>query len=194
MATCGKLSQCIDRVCANDSVAGLNDTIIIYNKADVSFTFDVTDPSKITAITLAAATQGYVFEGTNKTFSFMQEASRTDFGTSQYVHTVNSRIISVDFDTTGVISELQSGLFVAVTLGNNGVIRVHGVKSGMYAETTDNSAEANGTWSVVFKSEDPNFEVLPGYTYDDGTTFDAMKTDLINAASCPPVGGGLGIG
>lgn len=187
MAVCGKLSQCIDRICAFDSVAGLQSEIIVYNYSDVAFTFDVVDPSKITLLTLAAATQGYLYEGTNKTFSFTQEVSRTDFGTSQYVHSVMSRIISVDMDTTGVISELQSGLFVVVTFGNNGVIRIHGVKSGMYVETTDNSAEANGTWLVNFKSEEPNFEVLPGYTYDTGATFAAMKLTLTNAASCPPV-------
>lgn len=186
LTLCNTLNKCVDADCDNLSVGGLQEVVVVYNLSDVSFTFDGTDKTKITAITPSAGKQGYTLEGTSMLFKGGVEAGLNEAGLMDYTHTVNGRILNASNNNTDLADRLGNSNLVAVTFGRNKVIEVYGVKSGMRVTMTKGTSENNGTWGYEMKTVDGYFEVKPLYTYiGGGGSFEVERDALLATISCP---------
>lgn len=122
MATlCGGITAGFIIDCNNPTVAGIDDLIILFNRDDVSLTFDQQNPLLVTGITVAQGKALYAFYGVNNSFASMAKQVMTQNG-PRYEH-------ELDFNIAGNSTAIKENL-KAMGYGRIGAIVFNNYKAG----------------------------------------------------------------
>ena len=169
MALCEKkIKGCIALDCANPIYAGMESTAYLFNKSDVTLTYEEIDeqknPNMVTEITLGSGVVGYridQFGRTPYTGSNTSMAEGNSFNkfnqTFNFVVSDNSEKASRE-----ILDNLANGKFIAVVQnqykGSDGrsEFQVYGANKGLAAVSIDNdkySEETDGGWAVSLTEE-----------------------------------------
>lgn len=184
---CETLRGCIDFDCDNISVAGVEETFLIFNIDDVtSFTTDVTNPQWITALTLSAPSPGFRFSGTRKSAKGMTEDSDSDYGLRRATHTIEARVLSIDNLTYQRMAEVRQGNYVVALFTANKTIEVYGLQTGLIGLVSKDTSEADGTFMVTFQTQEGYTEgLIPYLFYGAGGNYATNKALLLGYTTCP---------
>src|ERR1035437_4436648 len=87
---------------ASPVTAGIEDVIYIFNQADITLTYDTTNPLIVTGLTAASAAKIYKFEGTNNGFNTISKLAKTPVG-PRYAE-------EIDFNVAGFSVEIKAQL------------------------------------------------------------------------------------
>jgi hypothetical protein len=167
MSDCGKLSASIYQDCNNPITGGTKDRLVLMNFADVqSYTEDGSNPTLITAITLASGTLAYEVEGKNNSNLPMFELQRGKYSEG-YNHQVSFIAFKTDAATKKQFEQMAQGRMVAIVernykgSGGNSAFEVYGLDSGLImSEGKSDLADADtmGALSIVLKSQEESLE------------------------------------
>lgn len=121
MANCGRIAAGVLRDCDNPLVGGVEDELILINKADiVSYTENGSNPQIIEGITLVSSPQAtaYKFQGFKNSTEPQVDLAPAAF-LNGWKHTVLFRIFDNTPTTKAIIDGMANGTFVAIIKNNN---------------------------------------------------------------------------
>lgn len=170
MADCTTgISKAITSDCTTQPVAGVEVKAWAFNRLDAIFTYDVTNPSKITAIANVATKQSYPLKGVKKLLnpgsSLVVAPDRAD----RYQHKFNFQGFEFTAADVENISSLADLVIVVEMIdkitGGDGTFRAFGVKNGLYKTSLEWTAnDIDGAIAVEMASEEGANEPYPWFT------------------------------
>ena len=113
ITVCGKIVSGVLLDCNNPIISGLGNRIWVFNRDDITFTFDATNPQLVTAIILAVGIYGYVFETINNDVSALYKMGQTSAG-PRYEHEIDFKILANNQTIRQQIQSLAYGRFVII--------------------------------------------------------------------------------
>jgi hypothetical protein len=184
MSTCAKLSAGASPDCVNPIFSGVDDEVLLINFDDITgYTYNVTNPEIIEAITLASGAVAYSFQGQN--FSNEPDHAYTKSGFSNFFnHQIRLRVFANDPETKKQLNLVANGKFVAIIKNNyvnaagNTAYELYGLKNGLVQQDgvrTVASIEEGGAHNILIGSHESALEPkLPATVFI--TDFDTTKT------------------
>lgn len=161
------LNACIGADCSNPIYSGIDSNAWLFNKSEVSFTYDETNPNIITDFVMATYTDGsddvtahgYTvqqlgktpYTGTNTT---MVEGNVSNKFTNNFAFVIPDNSPAA----AEVLDNLANGKFVAVIKNeydgsdHRGQFQVYGAKKGLVASAMENdkySEDTDGGWAIT---------------------------------------------
>jgi hypothetical protein len=100
--------------------SGIEDVIYVFNEADITLTFDTTNPLIVTDLTAVGSAKVYKFTGTNNSFNTISKLAKTAVG-PRYTE-------EIDFNVAGISSDIKEQL-MAMGYGRVRAIAVNNYKS-----------------------------------------------------------------
>lgn len=179
--------------CTTPAVAGLGDAGVGYHFEDVTFTRDVTNPRKITAITVADGKKGFaVYNQDAIPFADSGVEMNTEGSVVSFNKTINIKIPQFNADgsmnAVEPLAKSRNGfVFVFPTkqkTADGGFVIIgdqKGAKASTGARNYTEDAQ-NGAFAMSLVESNSPFETvcLTGATFDDAqTTFDALLAAVI---------------
>ncbi len=163
MAVCGGISSGSSYDCDNPIQAGMVPRVWLANKSEVaSLTFDVSDASLVTAITMNSGGAFYVFDGYRQSVN-AESAFIPQTVSSGYDHALNLQVFDISSTQKLNLEKMALSKICAIienqnTVGNgNSVFELFGFGVGMEVETLtriNRDIETAGSFSVGLKTSD----------------------------------------
>lgn len=129
------------------------------NRTDLaSYTQDVTNPSKITAFTVAAGGKRlWTFTGQRKMLNSGHDAVVADNRPTKYPHYIAFETFEFDAASTENVDGLEDLVFIVEskdkTVDGDGVFRIYGLRNGLYRSSdTHRANDADGARALEFTS------------------------------------------
>ena len=163
------MSSCVDRLvkdvisnCSTVGNGGLETLVWLLNRSDATFTFDATNPNKITAITMAATTKAYQAKGVEKLFDAGHDIVVAENRPNKWSHHFllqQFEMLSTDIgnldnaeDLVAIVERKDKTTSATNTTGE-GTFIAYGVKCGLYTTKDTSRANANsGARDLEFAS------------------------------------------
>lgn len=163
------ISKNITSDCTTQPVAGVEVKAWVGNRLEAGFTYDVTNPSKITDIQMITGKKLYALKGVKKLLnpgsSLVVAPDRAD----RYQHGFNFQgfeFKAADIENIAALDDL----FVVVEMidkvaGGDGTFRAFGVKNGLYKSVLNWTAnDIDGAIAIELASQEGAGEAYPWYT------------------------------
>lgn len=186
MADCAKIAAGIVLDCDNPLVPGVDEDVLIANKADiVSVTRDGANKLLISAIVMETGTQFYKFEGKNDSLEPLYTLVKGRYSDT-FEHSTRFKVFDNEVATKLTLDQIAKGTFVALVKNNDGQWEIYGLDVGMKsAEMTRNplDADTGGAHDVFIKTSDnlakePN---MPATFFNTDTATTEAAIDVLLA-------------
>lgn len=168
-----RINKNITSNCETSTTAGIEqDKIYLFNRKDITATFDTTQKNKVTALSVATGAKGYYAKGTKKLNTAGFELVTGDYGDS-WKNTLS--LVGFEFDSESALNFDTMGDIVAVVERNDGTsgdgaFLILGLVNGLHQATnTWNANDNNGTRQMTLESLDGAGEKFSYYVFDAGT-------------------------
>jgi hypothetical protein len=186
MACTSGIAKAITSNCTTQPVGGLEVTAYIFNRADMTITYDGTDPNKVTGIAAVGSALMYKYTGVKKNLNAGHDRVVSDEVADAFKHFVSLK--GFESDTDSVLNFDGLGDVCVIVeykhkpSSADGVFVAYGLKSGLYV-TTDNrrANENNGIRNIELASRDQEDEPYSQYNVlltDYATTKSALEALL----------------
>lgn len=183
MASCTRvLAANVLSDCANLPTAGCDETLYIFNKADVSAWTE--SSNVITGLTLLSGKTGYKIEGYNRSLNAGHDLEKTGFS-SGYKHWVEFLLPQNNQAAKEQAEAIKNGTFVCIIQRNTadglGDFEVYGRASGLVIEEHSgevNNAETGGNIRIKLMTHEQSREPKIPQQYLD-TDFSTTKTEIV---------------
>lgn len=174
--------SCIDGIgqnlvsnCDNQPVPGTEIKAWIGNRLEASFTYDGTNPSKITAIQMASTKQLWTWTGVKKILNPSSSLQVAENRADRFIHGVALEIFEqAAADIENLLA--MNDIFIVVEMKNKNLVdgdgdfRAFGIGNGLYKSASDWTANDNeGAIPVEFTNQENEFEKYTWYTVDAGS-------------------------
>lgn len=188
MADCAKIAAGIALDCDNPLVPGVDEDVLIANKADIeSVVRDGANKLLISSIVMTTGTQFFKFEGKNDSLEPNYSLVKSRYSDT-FEHGVRFKVFDNEVATKLSLDQIAKGTFVALVKNNDGQWEIYGLDVGLKsAEMSRNplDADTGGAHDVFIKTSDnlakePN---LPATFFNtDAATTEAAITTLLAPA------------
>ena len=165
------ISQDIISNCTTQPTGGLEVEAYIINRSDIaSITFDATNPSKFTAITLNTGKRAFKLTGVNKNMQAGSELSKTEELSNTYIHKWMFKGFQFDSASVENMDALDDLVVIYqrkdTQINADGVFQCLGLRTGLYTNAdTFNTNELNGIRSIEMQSEEQQTEPYSIWTF-----------------------------
>jgi hypothetical protein len=180
----------IASTCENQPVAGTEVKAWVANRLEVSITYDVTNPSKITDITPTSGNQLYTLTGVKKLLNPGSSLVVAEDRADRYQHKFNFQgfeFLAADVENIDALADL----IVIVEMknkgtGGDGTFRAFGPENGLYKTSLEWTAnDIDGAIPVEMASQEGENEQYPWYTVLD-TDYATTKAMLVAGETPTP--------
>ncbi len=168
--------------CTTTPVGGAEVKAWVMNRADVTFTFDSTNPSMITGATMASGKQAWTLLGIKSLHNAGQDMTADNTRPDRYTHFFSTQ----GFEISAAAREnldAANDIVVIVERKNkgadgDGTFIVLGAKYGLFKSTdTERLNDIDGARNIEWTSLETSLEPYSMYTFFD-TDYDATKTAI----------------
>jgi len=180
------ISKAIVSDCTTQGSGGLEVTAYLFNRADVTITYDVTLGNKITSMANAVTKQGYKLTGVKKLLNAGHDVVVADDRPDKYTHYFNFQQFELDAEDVENVDNLND--LIVVVEGKDksddgdGVFFAYGVKKGLWKSTdTQRANDINGARNIELVSLAGQEEIYSKFIVldtDYATTL-ALLEDLV---------------
>jgi hypothetical protein len=168
--------------CTTSGIGGNEIKAWIGNRTEMTFTYDVTNASKITDITVASTKQLYTLTGVKKLLNSGFDRVVADDRPDKFTHYFNFQGFEFKAANVENIDNLEDIVVIVEskdkTDDGDGVFRVFGTKNGLYPTSdTMRANDINGARNVEVTSLEGQAEQYSNYTFldtDYATTLAAL--------------------
>jgi hypothetical protein len=166
------ITKNISSTCENQPVAGTEVKAWVGNRLEATFTYDVTNPSKITDIQMAQTKNLYTLTGVKKLLNPGSSLVVAEDRADTYQHKFNFQGFEFTAEDVENIDSLAD-LFVIVEMKNkdsagDGTFRAFGVENGLYKSSMEWTAnDIDGAIPIEMTSQEGENESYPWYTVLD---------------------------
>jgi len=155
--------------CSTSGIGGNEIKAWIGNRTELTFTYDVTNLSKITNIAVTATKQLYTLTGVKKLLNSGFDRVVADDRPDKFTHYFNFQGFEFKAENVENVDSLEDIVVIVEskdkTVDGDGVFRVFGVKNGMYPTSDSMRAnDINGARNVEVTSLDGQAEQYSNYT------------------------------
>lgn len=176
--------------CNTSGVGGNEVKAWIGNRTEMTFTYDGTNPSKITAIAVASTKQLFTFVGVKKLINSGHDLVVAEDRPNKYTHYINIQGFDYAVSTVENLDNLDDVVVIVEskdkTTTGEGVFRVYGAKYGLYPTTdTARANDLNGARNIELASQSGEEEPHSNYTFID-TDYATTLQALVNLESVQP--------
>ncbi len=123
--------------------AGIEDVIYIFNKDDITLTYDTTNPLIITGLTAVASAKVYKFEGTNNSFNTLSKLAKTQVG-PRYTEEIDFNIAGLSVEIKGQLMAMGYGRMQAIAVNNynssDSAVELFGAVNGLILTDAERNA------------------------------------------------------
>ncbi|HWZ15692.1 MAG TPA: hypothetical protein VNW95_10695 [Mucilaginibacter sp.] len=123
--------------------AGIEDVIYIFNKDDITLTYDTTNPLIVTGLTAVSAAKIYKFEGTNNSFNTISKLAKTPVG-PRYTEEIDFNIAGFSVEVKGQLMAMGYGRVCAIAVNNynssDSAVELFGAVNGLILTDAERSA------------------------------------------------------
>lgn len=166
------ISKIITSTCGTSGSGGLEVKAWIFNRADVSFTYDVSIPLKITGITMAATKISYPITGVKKLLNSGSDVVVADDRPDKYTHYFNFQQFEFACEDIENIDNINDVVIIVESKDKSddgdGVFRALGVKKGLWKSTdTYRDNDINGARNIELTSLAGQEEAYSRFVYLD---------------------------
>lgn len=165
------IAKVIASTCGNAGIGGIEVKTWVLNRTDISaITYDNTNPSKVTAITMKSTKRAWTLTGFKKNLIAGDDLVVSDNMPNKYSHYFNFKQFEtlcadieniVAMNDVVVIYESKDK-----TSTGDGVFRILGLVNGLYQSTsTMRTNTDNGTRNIELTSMEGEAEEYPYYTF-----------------------------
>jgi hypothetical protein len=128
---------------ASPVTAGIEDVIYIFNKDDITLTYDITNPLIVTGLTAVSTGRVYKFEGTNNSFNTISKLAKTSVG-PRYTEEIDFNIAGFSVDIKTQLMAMGYGRVCAIAVNNynssDSSIELFGAVNGLILTDAERSA------------------------------------------------------
>jgi hypothetical protein len=184
------ITKDIASTCENQPIPGVEVKAWVGNRLEATITYDVTNPSKITDISMASTKKLYTLTGVKKLLnpgsSLIVAPDRAD----RYQHKFNFQGFEFTCDDVENIDALND-LFVVVEMidkatGGDGTFRGFGIQNGLYKTSLEWTAnDIDGAIAIEMANEEGANEPYPWWTVLD-TDYATTLAMLVAQESAQP--------
>lgn len=182
MACINGIAKNITSNCTTQPVGGLEVVAYLGNRADFNFTYDPTDPNKVTGIAAVGTAVIYKFSGVKKNLNAGHDRVISDDLSDTFKHFLSLK--GFEFDTDSVANmDGMNDIFAVVeykqkSTSGDGIFVGYGLKSGLYITTDSRRAnENNSVRSLELATKDQEGEPYSQYNILH-TDYATTKADL----------------
>lgn len=183
MANCtGVLAADIINDCTKKPIGGLEATIYLFNRNDISGTINPANKVQLTDLVVASTKKGYKYEGYKKTANAGFDLVVADNLPDSYTQTLSLTVWGIDSATVKALNDLND--IVAVVENKNkgvagdGAFEVYGFETGLYKTSfTKRSNDNGGTFSIELASQSGEESSVSHHIYFE-TSYAASKAAL----------------
>lgn len=147
--------------------SGIEDVIYIFNQADISLTFDNTNPLTVTGLTAVSTAKVYKFEGTNNSFNTVSKLVKTSVG-PRYTEEVDFNIAGLSVDVKSQLHAMGYGRVCAIVINNykssDSAIELFGAVNGLILTDAERNAAdetIEGGYKLKLTNPDKTREPYP---------------------------------
>jgi hypothetical protein len=147
--------------------SGIEDVIYLFNEADITLTYDNTNPLLITDLTAVGSAKVYKFEGTNNSFNAVSKLTKTQVG-PRYTEEIDFNIAGLSTDVKAQLMAMGYGRVRAIAVNNykssDSSIELFGAVNGLIlAEAERNAADEafDGGYKLKITNPDKLKEPYP---------------------------------
>lgn len=157
----------------------------LINRRDITaFTQDVTNPSKITAFTIASGGKRlWTFTGEKKMLNSGHDAVVSDTRPKKFAHYIGFETFEFDAESTENVDGLEDVVMIIEskdkTADGDGVFRIYGLTNGLFVSSdTQRANDAEGARVIEFNSLEGQGEPYSHWTYHV-TDYAGTLADLV---------------
>lgn len=147
----------IDSSCANKKIGGVEPLAWVFNRKELTYTRDSTNPSKVTAFDVIATKKGYTLKGFRKSLNCTSVMTASDTAHNQWMKTFSFDQNEVTAAANENIMQLEDIVIVyerkQKSTGGEGTFVIVGLDHGLYLKKADSDENAeNGVTKCELKS------------------------------------------
>lgn len=155
MACNGEMLQSILFDCDNPAIGGVEEKIWAFNRSEVTFTVDATNPCRLTGFTVEATKNSFVIEAFKNTVDAGSDLVVSETSPDKWNQFVSALVKAKTADEIENIKSMNDLVFVVWTKdkGNNqeGAFEVFGRQTGMYKSAVTRRVNAeDGRYPLEF--------------------------------------------
>lgn len=157
------IAKAITSDCTTQPVGGLEVAAYLFNRADMTITYDGTDTNKVTGIAAVGAALVYKITGVKKNLNAGHDRVIAEDLADTYKHFFSFKGFEFDVDSVANMDGLNDVCVVVEykqkSTTGDGVFIAYGLKSGLYpAADTRRANDANGVRSLELTTRDQEGE------------------------------------
>jgi hypothetical protein len=168
MSCTSKITKAITSNCTTQPVGGLEVVAYLFNRGDMTLTYDGTSPNKVTGIVAVGAALAYKLTGVKKNINAGHDRKVSDDLADAFTHFLSMK--GFEFDAPSILNFDGLGDVCAIveyknkTTSGDGVFVGYGFKSGLYVTTDSRRAnENNGIRSLELATREQEEEPYSQY-------------------------------
>lgn len=123
--------------------AGIEDLIYIFNKDEITLTYDTINPLIINGLTANGGGKVYKFEGTNNSFNTMSKLAKTSVG-PRYTEEIDFNVAGLSVDVKTQLRAMGYGRVCAIAVNNynasDSAIELFGAVNGLILTDAERNA------------------------------------------------------
>jgi hypothetical protein len=186
MACTTGIAKAITSNCSTQPVGGLEVTAYLWNRGDMTITYDGTDLNKVTGIAAVGAALMYKFTGVKKNLNAGHDRNIADDLADSFKHYLSMKGFEFDTDSVANMDGLNDICAIVEykqkSTTGDGVFVGYGLKSGLYITADSRRAnENNSVRSLELATKDQEGEQYSQYNIlitDYATTKAALEALL----------------
>lgn len=157
MACTSGITKAITSNCTTAKSGSLEVAAYVFNRADISITYDSTLGNKITDLANASAKQGYKLLGVKKLLNAGHDAVVADDRPDKYTHYFNFQQFELDADDILNVDDLNDVIVIVEgkdkSADGDGVFFAYGAKNGLWKSSdTQRANDINGARNIELTS------------------------------------------
>lgn len=177
--------------CNNSKSGGLEVTAYIFNRLNVTITYDATNPSIITGLVNAATKTAFKVTGVRKMLNAGHDIVVADDRPDKYAHYANFQQFELAAADIENVDQIQDAFIIVErkdkSTDGDGVFAAYGAEFGLYKSTdTRRANDINGARNIELLSLAGQEEKYSNYTYLD-TDYAVSKAALETLVSTPGI-------
>lgn len=192
MSCSNGISLDITSDCSTAITGGLETKAWIFNRVDITPTYDVTSENKVTALAIACAKSSFVFQGVKDLLNVGHDVVVSPTRPDRYKHYASFEIFArqaanmLDADNLGDLVIVVENKDKETNC--DGTFFIYGLQKGLYKTTDTQRAIADdGSRKIELASMDNGLEKHATYIFDAGTYAQtlAILVATETAVACP---------
>lgn len=173
--------------CTSLPVRGLEKVAYLFNRDELTPTYDATNKRLVTALAVSTGNQGYKIEGFNLDMNAGHSLVTSETMPDKYAQTFNFAAWLLDAEAVNNLDQLEDVVVVVESKNQHndgdGAFKIYGLETGLYKSADDHLANDNdGTRLVTLANRDGEASSASAHVFFDtdyATTKAALEALLV---------------